>query len=178
MINGNDAIDEMEVGQPKTQDLAKLAELLDGTDVAMLTTRAADGSLVSRPIQTLQFDGEGNIYFFTAADSAKVSEMTADPEVNLAYANSASHRYVSIRGHATISRDRAKIEELWSFIQKPFFPEGKDDPNLVVLHVKVRDAAYWEASGNVLVRAINFATAIMSNEPSDLGEQGHLTGRA
>jgi len=124
-----------------TADLRRLGELIEGIEVAMLTTHAADGSIVSRPIQTLQFDHCGDLYFFTAADSGKVEELIAHPDVNLSYAHPSKQRYVSIRGQASVERDRAKIHELWSPLQKPFFPGGEDDPRIVVLRVQVRDAA-------------------------------------
>lgn len=155
-------------------DLATLADLIDGIEVAMLTTRAVDGSLVSRPLQTLKADASGDLCFFTAADSSKVDELLADARVNLAYAHPGQQRYISVRGTASISRDRALIEELWSLAQQAFFPGGKDDPNLVVLRVRVRDADYWEAPGNLVSRALEITRAIVSDEPGDLGEHGKL----
>ncbi|RYD16378.1 MAG: pyridoxamine 5'-phosphate oxidase [Lysobacteraceae bacterium] len=143
----------------------------------MLTTRAPDGSLVSRPLQTLAFS-DGELVFFTAADSGKLAELEADPDVNLAYADPARHRYVSVRGRARVTRSRATIEALWSVAQRVFFPGGKDDPNLVVLRVHVRDAAYWEPSGNFVVRALEFARGLLDDEPNDLGRQGIVHGDA
>jgi general stress protein 26 len=161
-----------------TPDLRKLGELVEGIEVAMLTTHAADGSIVSRPLQTLEFDTDGELVFFTAADSAKLAELAANPDCNVAYANPSTQAYVSVRGRASVDRDRATIERLWSAPQKIFFPLGKDDPNLAVLRVKVRDAAYWESSGGFVARALDFAKGMMSGDPSDLGEHGHLSGSA
>ena len=159
-----------------TADLRKLGELIDGIEVAMLTTHAADGSMVSRPLQTLQFDYSGELVFFTAADSHKIDELEANADVNVAYADPGKLRYVSVRGTATLDRDRATIDALWSPVQKIFFPQGKSDPNLIVLRVRVRDAAYWESAGNFVARALDFARGMLSNEPSDLGKHGKLSG--
>jgi len=156
-------------------DLRKLAELIDGIEVCMLTTQAADGSLVSRPLQTLKLTAEGELVFFTAADSAKVAQLTDDLDVNLAYANQSDKCYVSVRGRARIDRDPALIEELWSPAQNVFF-SGKDDPNLTVLRVRVRDAMYWESAGNFMERALDFARGMWTEQPRDLGHQGHLHG--
>ncbi len=41
---------------------------------AMLTTRSADGSCVSRPVELLQMDESGSLWFFTSAQSGKVRE--------------------------------------------------------------------------------------------------------
>jgi len=159
-----------------TADLRKLGELIEDIEVAMLTTHAIDGSIVSRPIQTLQFDPNGDLYFFTAADSGKVDELIAHSDVNLSYAHPSKQRYVSVRGWASVERNREKIRELWSPLQKPFFPLGTDDPRIVVLRVRVRDAAYWESAGNFIVRAIDFARAYLNEEPTDLGKHGVLRG--
>ena len=156
-------------------DLRKLAELIDRIEVTMLTTQAADGSLVSRPLQTLKLTAEGELVFFTAADSAKVAQLTDDLDVNLAYANQSDKCYVSVRGRARIDRDPALIEELWSPAQNVFF-SGKDDPNLTVLRVRVRDAMYWESAGNFMERALDFARGMWTEHPRDLGHQGHLHG--
>jgi general stress protein 26 len=160
---------------PRNSDLRKLAELIDGIEVAMLTTRAADGSMVSRPLQTLKLDANGELIFFTAASSHKVAELTDDHGVNLAYAHPGEHRYVSVRGRARMDRDADTIDELWSPAQKVFFPGGKDDPNLMVLRVQVRDASYWEA-GNFVERALDLARGMINDAPGDIGEHGHLEG--
>ncbi|MCX7514312.1 pyridoxamine 5'-phosphate oxidase family protein [Frateuria hangzhouensis] len=156
-------------------DLRKLAELIEDSEVAMLTTQAADGSLVSRPLQTLKLTADGELVFFTAADSAKVDQLTDDLDLNLAYANHDDKCYVSVRGRARIDRDPALIEELWSPAQNVFF-SGKDDPNLTVLRVRVRDAMYWESADSAVERALDFARGMWNEQPSDLGRQGHLHG--
>jgi general stress protein 26 len=132
--------------------------------------------MVSRPLQTLEFDAGGELVFFTAADSRKIDELQANPDVNIAYANPGKQVYVSVRGTAHIDRDRATIDALWSPVQKIFFPQGKDDPNLVVLRVRVRDAAYWEPAGNFIARALDFASGMLSKEPHNLGKHGTLSG--
>lgn len=164
----------MKIETGNDDQLRKLGELIKDIEVAMLTTHADDGSLVSRPLQTLKLDTNSELIFFTAADSHKVEELTADGDANLAYANHGERRYVSVRGRTRIDRDRATIDELWSSVQKIFFPEGKDDPNLMVLRVRVRDASYWEAADNFMLRAMDFSRAVLSKEPSDLGKRGHL----
>lgn len=155
-------------------ELHRLAELIGEHDIGMLTTVAADGSLVSRPLQTLKLDAHGELVFFTAADSHKVAELTDARDVNVAYANHEDKSYVSVRGRARVDRDRATIDELWSPVQKVFFPAGKEDPQLVVLRVKVRDAAYWESAGNFVERALDFARGMLSDDPHDLGKHGRL----
>src|SRR5699024_2698445 len=104
------AIMKIETGHDDS--LRKLGELIEDIEVAMLTTHADDGSLVSRPLQTLKLDANGELVFFTAADSHKVEELTNAGDANLAYADPGKKRYVSVRGRTRIDRDRATIDEL------------------------------------------------------------------
>ncbi|MGB3747364.1 MAG: pyridoxamine 5'-phosphate oxidase family protein [Rhodanobacter sp.] len=161
---------------PRDTDLHELGELIDGIEVAMLTTHAADGSLVSRPVQTLKLDANGELIFFTAANSHKIAELTDDADANLAYAHPGEHRYVSVRGRARMDRDDDTIDELWTIAQKIFFPDGRDDPNLMVLRIRVRDAVYWETADSMVARAFDFARGLLEEKPSDLGKQGRLEG--
>lgn len=161
---------------PRDTDLHELGELIDGIEVAMLTTHAADGSLVSRPVQTLKLDADGELIFFTAANSHKIAELTDDADANLAYAHPGEHRYVSVRGRARMDRDDDTIDELWTIAQKIFFPDGRDDPNLMVLRIRVRDAVYWETADSMVARAFDFARGLLEERPSDLGKQGRLEG--
>lgn len=161
---------------PANTDLYKLGELVKDMEVAMLTTRATDGSMISRPLQTLKLDDNGEFIFFTAAESHKIDELTADSTVNLAYADPGEQRYVSVRGRARMDRDADTINELWSPAQKIFFPEGKGDPDLMVLRIRVQDASYWEGASNFIARAFDFARGMLDESPGDLGEHGHLQG--
>ena len=161
---------------PANTDLHELGELIGDIEVAMLTTHAEDGSLVSRPLQTLKLDAQGELIFFTAANSHKIAELTDDADANLAYAHPGEHRYVSVRGRARMDRNDDTIDELWSIGQKVFFPDGRNDPNLMVLRIRVRDAVYWETADNVVARAFDFARGLLDDKPGDLGKQGRLEG--
>jgi general stress protein 26 len=168
----------MRIENHPTADMRKLGELIEGIETAMLTTHASDGSMVSRPLQTLSFDTNGELVFFTSAESHKIEELAENPDVNLSYANGADRRYISVRGRARIDRDRKTIDELWTTPQKIFFPLGKDDPNLTVLRIRVKDAAYWESAGNFVARAVDFAKGMLGQDPHDLGKHGVLKGNA
>ena len=58
-------------------DLRKLIDLIRDVKVAMLTTRASDGTMHSRPLTTLDSDDfDGNVLgFLIAADSEKALEI-------------------------------------------------------------------------------------------------------
>jgi general stress protein 26 len=119
----------------RAEHIAQLAELIKDVEVAMFTTTGVDGRLYSRPLATQQVAFDGDLWFVITADSPKVAEIALDPRVNVAYASPSKNTYVSVAG-ARVVDDRAKIEELWSPAMKLFFPGGKDDPNLRLIHVR------------------------------------------
>ena len=123
-----------------TDDVKKLAKLIKGIGVAMMTTRDDDGTLRARPMQTQNREFDGTLWFFTQAGSHKVDEINHEHQVNLSYAEPGDNRYDSGSGTATLVRDRAMIDELWTPVLKAWFPDGKDDPEVALLRVDVSKA--------------------------------------
>jgi general stress protein 26 len=70
----------------------KLGEMIKEIEVAMLTTVDDDGTLRSRPMVTQKTDFDGDLWFFTRADSPKVDEVRRAEAVNLSYATPAKDR--------------------------------------------------------------------------------------
>ena len=149
----------------------QIADLLEKIDTAMLTTVGPDGFLVSRPLSTRasSFDGK-RVWFFTEADSPKVAEIARHPKVNLAYASSDRNTYVSLAGTAEVNRDRRRIGRLWNDAMKAFFPNGKDDPNLVLLEVQVRSIEYWDGPGSLVGKLVGFVVARVTGDEEHMGD--------
>lgn len=155
----------------RKQEIEHLARLMEKIDIAMLATIGARGMIVSRPLstQSASFDGE-HVWFFTEADSPKVAEIRRHPMVNVAYASKDANTYLSVAGEARISRERARIEAFWNDAMKAFFPNGKDDPNLVLIEVQVHTVEYWDGPGNWIGKAISFAMARVTGNDDVMGE--------
>ena len=64
----------------------KLYELIKDVKICMMTTVEPDGSLHSRPMYNMDADEAGDLWFFTKISSPKVTEISKDGQVNLAYA--------------------------------------------------------------------------------------------
>ena len=159
-------------------DRATLRQLLAGFEYVMLTSRAADGALDSRPLQILQIDAHCAIWFFTNAASCKIEEIGREPRVSVACADPARKIFASINGTAEIVVDRRKLEELWTPAQKIFFPLGRDDPSLRILRITPLTARYWDGNEAMAGMLLKFGKAVLRGEASDLGssEQFDLSG--
>lgn len=148
-------------------DLVKLADALKGIEFTMLTTVGEDGCLYSRPMATLEIDPnkfDGKLWFFTDKNSPKVSSISSDGHVNLAYARPDKQKYISVSGRASIVNDRAKIKELWTPTMKAWFPEGEDDPEIALLCVEAETAELWDSPPSKVVQLAGLAKALATGQ--------------
>ena len=153
----------------RQEAVEKLRELIGDIEVAMMTT-FDNGVLRSRPMETQQTDHDGNLWFFSSLETHKTGEIMKDNRVNVSYASPDENAYVSISGTAEFSTDQAKIDELWSPSQRAWFPDGKEDPNLVLLKVKIEQAEYWDSGSNTFVEIVGFLKAMATGEQASGGE--------
>lgn len=161
----------MDVKQQANEGMEKVAELVKEIRFAMLTTEH-EGSLHSRPMTTLQLDEQGCLWFFSNEHSSKIDDLNEHTQVNLAYARSDRQDYLSVAGTAEIVRDRKKMEELWTSWLTPWFRDGLDDPELVLLKVTVDEADYWHAPGSMVKRLYGLAKGMLTGKTDALGERG------
>src|SRR5690242_10237821 len=80
------------------QAFARLGELIQDINVAMITTVGLDGALHSRPMFTRRLEKDENLWFFTSDDSLKTHEIADEHQVNVTYAEGKQQRYVSVSG--------------------------------------------------------------------------------
>lgn len=166
---------------PTGKKLEQLYELIDGIEVALLTTRNAEGALVSRPMQTQARRAGTDLWFMTSIESGKVDELIADPQVNLGYYKDGSREYVSVSGLAHVTQDRALIHELYKPDWKAWLGDegddrdgGPDDPRIALIEVKADSARYLRVSEPRLVTLFKLATSLVTGNPPNIGDAGQL----
>lgn len=147
--------------------LETIADIMRATRIASLAYRSLEGSLVSTPMGTQDFDEPGTVWFLTERSSAKVEAIAADPRVNVHYAS--KEGWVSLAGTARFSDDRAKLHELWDASATAWMPGGPDDPESGLLEVTGTSAEYWDSPGAVAV-AIQLAKGLLTREQPEPGE--------
>lgn len=151
------------------ESIEKLNKMIKGIRFAMFTTVDEDGVLRSRPMATQEVEFDGDLWFFTRVDTAKVDEVRQYRQVNVSYADPDDQRYVSVMGSAEVLDDHEKMAELWSPVFKAWFPEGLGDTRLRLIKVAVREAEYWD-SPNKVATAIGFVKSLVTGDASDMGE--------
>jgi general stress protein 26 len=147
-----------------------LADRIKGITTAMFTTLDDQGNLWARPMATQDMDDDGTLWFFTKRDSEKVDQIKSDHRINLSYVKPDDSLYISITGNADIINNQAKKEELWNTFVKAWFPDGVDDPDLVLLRVIPEYAEYWEGPKTGIGRALSILTKVATGGKSSDGK--------
>ena len=162
-------------------DREKFYDLIEDLDTAMMTTRRSDGHLRSRAMANQhRADGAARSYV-TADGSAKLADLEHDPHVNLSYFRGSNREWVSVSGTAKISRDRAKIHELYEPDWKIWFAEEgdprhgtPDDPRMVLIGVTVHAAEFLEINKPRPVLVFELVKGWLTGTEPELGEMHEL----
>jgi general stress protein 26 len=158
-----------------SQDTQKVAGLIRGSKLAMLTTTAPDGTLTSRPMGLQETDFDGSLWFFLEHSSRKVAHIAVHPQVNVTVSAPVSATWVSLTGTGTVVDDPARKRELWNAGVEAWFPHGPDDTNIALLKVEASSAEYWDSPSGRLATLISFAKAKITGERYSGGENETVT---
>lgn len=162
--------------------LDELYELIEGIETAMMTTRRADGRLVTRPMATQDHGPVGDLWFVTNIETDKTKEIQQDPNVNLGYYNDDSKEWVSISGRAQISQDRAMIRKLHKPDWTMWFEDeggqrngGPDDPRLALIIVDAEVVHYMKSKYTRPRVLFELVKGMLTGKAPDLGREEHLS---
>lgn len=152
-------------------DLERYLEIIKKFDAAMLVTRRGP-ELRARPMSIAKCSEQGRLSFLTSIESGKLDEITDEPFVNLAMQGNS--QFMSVSGTAMVSRERRKVDELWSPTYSIWFPDGKDDPTVTVLEVVPTYAEYWDNSGAEGVRSLlEIGKSVVTGDAPELDDEVH-----
>lgn len=163
----------MEKHSDNKGSIEKLNELIKDVKFCMLVTQNEQGEFHSRPMATQEVDENGVMWFFTGKSSHKVQEIGREHQVNVAYGDSSTHKYVSVSGTAELVKDPAKEKELWNPFYEAWFPGGLEDPDLALLKVQISQAEYWDVPGKVAT-LLAFAKQKLTGSRGEIGDHGKL----
>ena len=155
--------------------IGKMQELVKHNSMCLFTTSLTKLPLETRPMSVQKVCDQGNFWFLSADNSNHNAEIEKDPRVQLFFTNENDAEFLTIYGTATISKDRTKINELWSSLVKAWFPEGKEDPHITVIKVTPEDGFYWDTKNGKAISLIKIATAAVTGKPMDGGIEGELS---
>lgn len=156
--------------QPQANDeMSRLARHLDGQRTAMLSFSDEHGQITARPMTPLEMDERGEIWMLASRQRMAPHFVAALRQANLSISDESHALYISIAGVARLSDDTSRKQALWSAMARPWFPQGADDPDLVLLALQPQLADIWDGPANDAVRLLALTASIAASRPIGLG---------
>jgi general stress protein 26 len=161
----------------------ELRSLVEDIQTAMMTTRRADGHLVSRPM-AVQVEAPGaDFWFVTERSSPKLDELRADPHVNLAFYKDRTREWVSVSGTAVLTDDRATIQKLYRPDWKVWFADeggandgSANDPRLFLIGVKAVSAHFMTVDKPQVMVLFELVKGMVTGKAPEIGEEHAVSG--
>ena len=127
-----------------------------------------------RPMSVQKVDDNGSIWFLSANDSHKNAELERDSSVELYFQGSPHSDFLHLRGTASVTTDRAVIDELWEPLAKVWFTEGKDDPRITAIKFSLSEGYYWDTKHGAAVAGIKMLIGVATGQTLDDSVEGTL----
>lgn len=168
---------------PLEKKLDDLYKLIDGIETAMVTTRRADGHLVSRAMATQRRTAGADLWFMTNAESEKFEEIANDSHVNVSYYRDRTREWVSVSGSAILTKDRDLIDSLYQPDWKMWLGDtgdgkrdgGPHDPRIALILVEAVSATYSKKDRPMPVVLFQLAKGFITGEPPKVADLRELS---
>ncbi|MEX2512500.1 MAG: pyridoxamine 5'-phosphate oxidase family protein [Cyclobacteriaceae bacterium] len=147
--------------------------LIKDIKIGMLVTHETkDGdSMRARPMSLVQDAYDGTLFFYTSKSDATAFEIEQDGDVCLTFSNPKDNVYVSLTGKAKVTEDKELIDKYWNPWVAAWFENGKNDPDLAMLKVKINKGEHWNSNNNKLIQLFEIAKAnVVPSSTPNLGE--------
>jgi general stress protein 26 len=121
-------------------------------------------------------DPKGNsIWFYAKSSSELASAINGGSDAEFCVVGKNHDYHASLKGTLSVQRDLLKIDEYWNSVVAAWFEHGKDDPDLTMLRLRLRDGQIWASTGNTLKFGWEIARANYSDEKTpDVGITRHV----
>jgi general stress protein 26 len=153
--------------------LEKIRELLKNFPIAFMVT-VDSGEVTARPIGVVgdhaAFDG--SLWFITDKRSRKVRAIESGASTTLLFQHDKEGAYLHLIGQASVVDDRARLEELYTTLQRTWFPKGLDDPDITLLRFDAVEARYWDSHDSLVRLAAGFVKSVVTGTPGESGNAG------
>lgn len=153
----------------------KFLEVLERFSAVVLVTYGDDG-LDARPMALVRVEPDCDVWLMTMTNTGKVQEIKAQSRVQLV-AQHNQDTFISLSGTADLISDPGKVRELWKEPYRVWFPDGPDDPDILLIRIRADAGEFWDNAGaNKAKYLLQAAKAYASGERPDI-EEGDQHGK-
>src|SRR5687768_2836553 len=157
--------------------LGKLRELLADCPIATMVTVEPNGAITARPIGVVgdhaAFDG--CLWFITDRRSRKGQAINSGATTFLMFEDNGNGAYLRLTGRASVIEDRGRLEELYTPVQRTWFPQGLKDPHITLVRFDADQGEFWDQHNGMLRLLAAFTKAIVTGSPGSSGNTGTAT---
>ncbi len=163
----------VDLSKTKNDPLQQLWDILEDTRAGMLGVEDSDQHM--QPMAP-QLEKESNsIWFYARSDSDLVKAVRTSDRASFCVISKDHDYHASLTGLISENKSRAHIDKFWSPMVSAWFENGKDDPTLTMLQLKLDDAAIWASSNSTLRFGWEMAKANLTGKEPDLGVHTHIS---
>jgi general stress protein 26 len=125
-----------------------------------------------QPMTVFVEEDTHGLWFFTRDDTDLVGQVE---EGKAMFVVQGDHFHACVGGHLVAVRgDKARTDKFWNPIVAAWYPEGKDDPHLILLRFDAEDAEVWLSQAGPVRFAVEIAKANLSGTIPDVGQKASL----
>ena len=170
---------ELDLNTPQTPGMTRAAAInyaRAGADKlwAGTVTVEPNAAITARPIGVVgdhaAFDG--CLWFITDRRSRKVQAIKSGATTFLIFEDHGKGAYLHLTGRASVIEDRRRLEELYTPVQRTWFPLGLKDPHITLVRFDADQGEYWDQHNGMLRLLAAFAKAVVTGTPGSSGNTG------
>lgn len=129
-----------------------------------------EGSGLHNQPMAPQIDRDGHtIWFYTSRDAALVKAVTPGAKAHFIVIGEDHDYHACVCGPIETSTDPEIVEKFWNPVVAAWYPDGKTDPNLVMLKLTLQDGQAWASTDSNLRFGWEIAKANVTDERPNIG---------
>lgn len=146
--------------------------LLEGLDEIRTGMLGLEGHSAHMQPMTHFLDEKTRVLrFITARDTDLARRVGSAARARYTVADK-GNLYACITGDIAPSHNSDKLDELWSPAASMWFEGGREDPSVLLLEMRLEEAAVWTVEANALQFGIELIRANTGDHTADLGDHG------
>ena len=142
-------------------------EELDDVTAGMLGVEGMKANL-----QTMSHHAEparGKLWFVTRKDAELVAEVGQGATARYVVVGDDHDFHACASGPIRQNRDEKVLDDLWNPVVASWFEQGRDDPQLVMLEMDLREADVWASTDSATLFGWEIAKANLKGGEPDVG---------
>jgi general stress protein 26 len=97
----------------------------------------------TRPMAAQFENDQSPLWFFASKDQAVTQKIGPRQRAIATFAAKGHDLFATVQGTLSVNTDRSVVDRLWNREIAAWYPQGKEDPNLVLLRLDAQQAEIW-----------------------------------